>query len=363
MTKKTSENRTKKISKNTIQEVAQLFQVSANTLRFYEEKGLLTPSRDQESAYRHYSQEDLVNIQIILGYRALDFSISQIQTLMVGEHSKNVLDQFYDQWEAMNQKISELSLKRQLLETMMDSLYESEQTQPLEALKEVASIIEERRTLENQWQDRWHFDQWANHYDSSTLSLNDPLSLFENYHQVLSQVTKTISADVKIGSELLDVGAGTGNLASMLLEEGYNIVAVDQSRQMLQQAKSKLPNLKVCLGNFLKLPFESGRFDAVVTSYALHHLNEDEKILALEEMRRVLKSDGKIYIADFYFENEDSKKQKMDIYNEAQREMVEDEYFGLLDRLEHWCKQKGLSLQKWQMTDLVWVVKVEKWKL
>jgi putative AdoMet-dependent methyltransferase len=356
MTKKTSENRTKKITKNTIQEVAQLFQVSANTLRFYEEKGLLAPSRDRESGYRHYSQEDLVNIQIILGYRALDFTISQIQTLMVGNNSKKVLDQFYDQWEAMNQKIAELSLKRQLLETMMDSLYESAQTQPLEALKEVASIIEERNTLANQWHDRWHFDQWANHYDSSTLSLDDPLSLFENYHQVLSQLTKNVLADVKNGSELLDVGAGTGNLAEILMESGYSVVAVDQSRQMLQQAKTKLPNLKVCLGNFLKLPFESGRFDGVVTSYALHHLNEDEKILALEEMRRVLKSDGKIYIADFYFENEDSKKRLMATYNEAQREVVEDEYFGLLDRLEHWCEEKGLSVQKWQMTDLVWVV-------
>jgi len=43
------------------------------------------------------------------------------------------------------------------------------------------------------------------------------------------------------------------------------------------------------------------RFDFVASSYALHHLTDDQKWLALAECRRVLKPGGRVIIADLMF--------------------------------------------------------------
>lgn len=65
---------------------------------------------------------------------------------------------------------------------------------------------------------------------------------------------------------------------------------------MLCVAKEKYPKLKVRIGEFLKIPYGDRYFDIIVSTYAFHHLNEEEKFIAIEEMIRVLKSNGKIIL-------------------------------------------------------------------
>lgn len=48
-----------------------------------------------------------------------------------------------------------------------------------------------------------------------------------------------------------------------------------------------------------ELPYQDGSFDLAVSNLALHHLEEPDKRLALEELRRVLKRGGRLLIADF----------------------------------------------------------------
>ena len=71
---------------------------------------------------------------------------------------------------------------------------------------------------------------------------------------------------------------------------------------MLYIARKKHPNLKLRLGEFLKLPFDRGSFDRIVTTYAFHHLTDIEKEFALKEMLRVLKCHGEIIIGDMMFQ-------------------------------------------------------------
>lgn len=81
---------------------------------------------------------------------------------------------------------------------------------------------------------------------------------------------------------ILEIGVGTGNLASKFLNNNYEIIGIDQSREMLSVAKEKYPSLKVRLGEFLKIPYDSKSFDIIISTYAFHHLNEDEKCIAIE---------------------------------------------------------------------------------
>lgn len=53
------------------------------------------------------------------------------------------------------------------------------------------------------------------------------------------------------------------------------------------------------------MPYLDGKFDFVVSSFALHHLTDDQKGLAIEEMRRVLKPHGRICIADLMMDSEE----------------------------------------------------------
>ena len=158
------------------------------------------------------------------------------------------------------------------------------------------------------------------------------------------------------GEGILDIGVGTGNLANRFYNLGYDIVGVDQSRDMLEVAKSKNPGLKVRLGEFMKLPFEKKSFKAIVSTYAFHHLEEKEKELALEEMIRVLSDDGVIVIGDLMFESEEARNKLYATLNNDEKLAIEDEYYSHVDQLEGYVQNYGKQMERIQIDRFCWVV-------
>ena len=66
----------------TVNKLAKLSGVSARTLRFYDEIGLLKPAYVGDNDYRYYEEEQLLMLQQILFYRELDFPLSEIQRIV-----------------------------------------------------------------------------------------------------------------------------------------------------------------------------------------------------------------------------------------------------------------------------------------
>lgn len=101
---------------------------------------------------------------------------------------------------------------------------------------------------------------------------------------------------------ILDVGAGTGNLAMCLLTSSAQVTAVDVSRSMLSIFRSKLsPDLKnvpvILEQSAEKLPqFEDSTFDAVTSLLALYDMNDGRS--ALSECVRVLRSGGTLVVTE-----------------------------------------------------------------
>lgn len=62
-----------------IKEFSEVTGWSIDTIRFYEEKGLLHPQRDEASRYRSFSKEDLEVAEGIRVGRALGFSLAEIR--------------------------------------------------------------------------------------------------------------------------------------------------------------------------------------------------------------------------------------------------------------------------------------------
>jgi demethylmenaquinone methyltransferase/2-methoxy-6-polyprenyl-1,4-benzoquinol methylase len=82
----------------------------------------------------------------------------------------------------------------------------------------------------------------------------------------------------------LDVACGTGFLTRHLRGD---VTGLDASEQMLDLARRQAPHVRFVHGDALELPFESGEFDRVFTSYFYCHLEDAERERFLAESRRV----------------------------------------------------------------------------
>ena len=82
----------------------------------------------------------------------------------------------------------------------------------------------------------------------------------------------------------LDVACGTGFLTGHLPGE---IVGLDQSEAMLEEARRQAPNATYLSGDALSLPFDDGSFERVFTGHFYGHLEQRERELFLREARRV----------------------------------------------------------------------------
>ena len=77
----------------TVNKLAEISGVTKRTLRYYDEIGLLNPSRINSSGYRIYGRKEVERLQQILFFRALDVSLEEIKELMTSEDydEKNIL--------------------------------------------------------------------------------------------------------------------------------------------------------------------------------------------------------------------------------------------------------------------------------
>jgi ubiquinone/menaquinone biosynthesis C-methylase UbiE len=103
---------------------------------------------------------------------------------------------------------------------------------------------------------------------------------------------------------VLDVGCGTGTLAILAKKRGAGTVAaVDASPEMIARAKKKAARAGVevdfQLAPAQALPFPDARFDLALSTLMLHHLGREARDGALREVRRVLKTGGRVLVVDF----------------------------------------------------------------
>ncbi|WP_233567743.1 class I SAM-dependent methyltransferase [Cohnella faecalis] len=187
---------------------------------------------------------------------------------------------------------------KQVIETtdrMLLLLKDRDKEIPYADLFQLADDSRQLREQRKNWLDRWNYDLLADHHDERVRASS---GTFADYEEALELVAEWLSPIP--GETGLDLGVGTGNLASKLLDRGARMCGVDQSAKMLEQCAAKLPELETKLGNMLAVPYTNGQFDFIASSFAFRHLSAEQQPLALEEMRRVLKPHGRISIADLF---------------------------------------------------------------
>lgn len=133
-------------------------------------------------------------------------------------------------------------------------------------------------------------DNWADYYDSVY-----EISYGAHYQTLTSLTLQGISGILGKGT-IIDYGAGTGRLAIPLKQQGYDVIAVEQSIEMLRVLNAK------CAQKGLEIPthqnrikdYSNGEADLALALFTVmsYITTEDEMAQSLEAISRHLKPNG-----------------------------------------------------------------------
>lgn len=120
----------------------------------------------------------------------------------------------------------------------------------------------------------------------------------------LWKVFTIAQAAVRPGFKVLDIAGGTGDLAKAFAKQAGatgEVWLTDINESMLRTGRDRLLNKGVAIPTALcdaeKLPFPDNYFDRVSVAFGLRNMTH--KDVALSEMRRVLKPNGKLLVLEF----------------------------------------------------------------
>ncbi|MCA1832335.1 MAG: class I SAM-dependent methyltransferase [Actinomycetota bacterium] len=138
-----------------------------------------------------------------------------------------------------------------------------------------------------------YYREQAGHYDRKFWSMGNRDN--RNHKIKIARLMDTL--ELKDGDSVLEVGTGTGLHARWLLDNvKVSYVGLDASFEMLEQARSRIPESPLLAADATFLPFPDGSLDAVFCSGALHHM--DKPWLVLKEMARVTRSGGHVAVME-----------------------------------------------------------------
>jgi putative AdoMet-dependent methyltransferase len=202
------------------------------------------------------------------------------------------------------------------------------------------------------------FDEWSHSYDE-TVNGNDHEyeDVFEDYDIILSKVAE------KAGGTVVEFGVGTGNLTQKLLEKGLKVIGIEPNEKMRSIAGAKLPGVIIIDGDFqdfnVDIPVQT-----FVSTYAFHHLTDEEKEIAIEKYSRILPENGRIVFADTIFETEEAKQQMIkDSQEKGFTRLAEDlqrEYYTTIAVLQNILIEKGFTVSFTKLNRFVWLLDAVK---
>lgn len=124
-------------------------------------------------------------------------------------------------------------------------------------------------------------------------------SLYVPEAQVEQAMARMLGAPL---GHLLDIGTGTGRMATLFAPAATSVTAIDRSAEMLRLARGKLPQaiadkVRFLAGDFNQLPIDSAAADTAILHQVLHYAPAPAQVIA--EIARTLNAGGRLLIVDF----------------------------------------------------------------
>ena len=118
-----------------IREIARLYGLCADTLRYYEEQGILSPERG-ENNYRRYRIQDICNLNVIRELRELDMPMERIRDYITARSVPSTLRMMEEEERIIDSRIRELRQARRNVERRIRDIREAS------ALPEAPRLLE-----------------------------------------------------------------------------------------------------------------------------------------------------------------------------------------------------------------------------
>lgn len=147
------------------------------------------------------------------------------------------------------------------------------------------------------------FDLWANEYNQTVQETEEQNQYpFAGYKTILSTIFNEVMQ--RPHAKVLDIGFGTGVLTKRLYEEGHEIHGLDFSPNMIQIAKEEMPNAHLIewdINQGVPIKQLSEQYEAIISTYTLHHLTDEEKVAFIHQLLPLLSDGGRVFIGDISF--------------------------------------------------------------
>lgn len=192
-----------------------------------------------------------------------------------------------------------------------------------------------RRDPERSSSPGWMLDEMA-HAGRENLDV-DHVALYDDKEDAdaATEVGLLIELGLDERSTVVDLGAGTGQFTVAVAPHCARVVAVDISPAMLGSLRAKidtagLSNVEVVQAGFLTYEHGGSPADVVYSRWALHHLPDFWKAMALRRARQMLRLGGVLRLSDIVYSFDPTDAD---------------------DRIEQWCA----SLPSHSATEGEWV--------
>ena len=106
----------------TIGQVSKHFNVSARTLRYYEQMGLILPAKNHDNAYRIYDMDSIIRLQQIIILRKLRIPLKQIAEILKSDDAKVAIEVFKRSLSELDVEITALSTIRGVIASFIKRL-------------------------------------------------------------------------------------------------------------------------------------------------------------------------------------------------------------------------------------------------
>ena len=131
---------------------------------------------------------------------------------------------------------------------------------------------------------------------------NEKIDSYDDVHSTYMETKKTLGDSLdKETKKILDLGAGTGLELIHVFEllPSAEVTVIDITENMLEKLKKRsfAEHVITICGDFFEVEF-GGKYDAVISTSALHHFKKEEKIALTQEIE-----DGQLYELEHNIEN------------------------------------------------------------
>lgn len=273
----------------TVSEVAELASVTIRTIRYYDNIGILSPSSHGTAGSRLYNNLDIMRLQEILTLKLIGFSLNEIKEIIKGNTKEDFYKILNNQEEALRKKVDNINRVINLIKDAKKTVDYKENdwikfTDIIKAVKATEISVKQYKNSTN-------LARRINLHEE--FSTNKEIGWYEWCYEKMN---------IKGKMKILEVGCGNGRLWRKNLEKvnkNLDITLTDIEVKMIEATKEELLQkkhlFKFDVVDVCNLPYEKDSFDIIIANHMLYHVKDIEK--ALEEIYRVLKTNGSVFIS------------------------------------------------------------------